>query len=191
MPHPVAPPCCPRRYAYLYATLCFFGGILITYAFDQALHCVEHFLTRRKGKSKSPTSISKDHQTPPEERTPPSASDELEMDVEDSHPARRPSETRADDSIDMDDAVGHDGHMVANIYENHGHDGKALIRMGIFAGIALAFHVSNCSSARCAFARCDWLSAHARVLMTFLFIFDLLLVAGPLFLSLFSLLARA
>lgn len=33
--------------AYLYATLCFFGGVLLTVAFDKALHLFEHWAQRR------------------------------------------------------------------------------------------------------------------------------------------------
>lgn len=47
-----------------------------------------------------------------------------------------------DDPIEIDQNVGHDGHMVAEIYQQHTNDVRALIRMGIFAGIALGFHVS-------------------------------------------------
>lgn len=43
-----------------------------------------------------------------------------------------------DEPIVIDQDVGHDGHMVADIYREHGHDARALTRMGMFAGIALA-----------------------------------------------------
>lgn len=46
-----------------------------------------------------------------------------------------------DESIHISEEVGHEGHMVANVYTQSKQDSKALIRMGIFAGIALAFHV--------------------------------------------------
>lgn len=47
--------------------------------------------------------------------------------------------------VEIDDAVGHGGHLIASLYnqdaQNNDHDSAKLIRMGIFAGIALAFHV--------------------------------------------------
>lgn len=48
-----------------------------------------------------------------------------------------------DDNHIVESNVGHGGHLIASIYDQHddSHDTSALIRMGIFAGIALAFHV--------------------------------------------------
>lgn len=149
-----------RRFAYLYATLCFFGGIFLTYLFDQLLHAVEHFLGRRNGK-RAAKSLSSGDRAPSTGETTPSTGTDTEPqpqphDVEgqqqtanvahecedaDVEPVR-PPETPVDEPMEIDDELGHDGHMVASIYENHSHDSKALIRMGIFAGIALGFHVS-------------------------------------------------
>ena len=51
-----------------------------------------------------------------------------------------------DGALLEDSVVGHGGHLIAAMYNeqrvNEHQDSKALIRMGIFAGIALAFHVS-------------------------------------------------
>lgn len=45
-----------------------------------------------------------------------------------------------DERMEFHHAVGHNGYMVADLYEKHGQDAKALVRMGIFIGIALGFH---------------------------------------------------
>lgn len=52
-----------------------------------------------------------------------------------------PATTPVDEAIEIGHDIGHDGHMVAEMYQES-KDAKALIRMGIFTGIALAFHVS-------------------------------------------------
>jgi zinc transporter, ZIP family len=44
------------------------------------------------------------------------------------------------DQIHIAHEVGHDGHMVAGVYENSANDGRKLMRMGLFAGLALGFH---------------------------------------------------
>lgn len=49
-----------------------------------------------------------------------------------------PAAAVVDEPIDIDHGIGKDGHMVADIYREHGHDARALTRMGMFAGIALA-----------------------------------------------------
>ncbi len=37
-------------FAYLYATLCFFGGVLLTYLFEVGLHTFEKWLLKKKEK---------------------------------------------------------------------------------------------------------------------------------------------
>lgn len=54
-----------------------------------------------------------------------------------------PQTPNGDEPIEIHHEVGHDGHMVAAMYNQQAADARALIRMGIFAGIALAFHVRS------------------------------------------------
>lgn len=144
------------RFAYLYATLCFFGGIGLTYLFDRGLHLFEHWVGARRTKKQAKASATDSDQTPPSGAVIPTTREAVPSpDVEGQQTSpvvgtgvqtsAAPSHAggdAAEANRDIDDDIGHDGHMVANIYENHGHSPKALIRMGIFAGIALAFHVS-------------------------------------------------
>ncbi|CAN8070404.1 unnamed protein product [Agarophyton chilense] len=147
--------CVEENLAYLYATLCFFGGILITYLFDMSLHLFEDWISQRKHASLEKkqaiqrNSDIKDTQSSSQESLPPvtqPVSNVLQGDDQESSDIVLPvfqepslSEPR-DEHVKIDPHVGHDGHMVADMYQAHSHDPKALIRMGIFAGIALAFH---------------------------------------------------
>lgn len=142
------------RYAYLYATLCFFGGIAITALFDQLLHAFQHWLTHHRRKKANRqndldaanSSSEDDTSTEPCNR----------HDVERPRLPHEPIEINVDTSsvgepAEIDEHAGHGGHLIASLYtqnaqeEGQGHDLAALIRMGIFAGIALAFHVSRFS----------------------------------------------
>lgn len=118
-----------HSYAYLYATLCFFGGILITAIFDVCLHLFEKWIGARKAKKEA---ILPNANYPSLDQQP-STNNELDT----------RSQNDQDEPLELDHEVAHDGEMVANMYANHSHDAKALIRMGIFAGIALGFHVRN------------------------------------------------
>lgn len=125
--------------AYLYATLCFFGGIVITWIFDQLLHVYERCIAKRSRKKNpkyedSPIEDSTD--TPPIVENPTNPSD-----VEGQAEPQATPETPRDERMVIDHNIGHDGEMIAAMYENEDQDSKALARMGIFAGIALAFHV--------------------------------------------------
>jgi hypothetical protein len=40
--------CVEKRFAYLYATLCFFGGLALTWCFDQGLHVLEGYIGARR-----------------------------------------------------------------------------------------------------------------------------------------------
>lgn len=116
-------------YAYLYATLCFFGGVLITAIFDVCLHLFEKWIGARKAKKEA---ILPNTNYPSLDQQPSTNT------TDGGNP-----QNDQDEPLEVDHEVGHDGELVANIYNNHGHDAKALIRMGIFAGIALGFHVRH------------------------------------------------
>lgn len=146
------------RYAYLYASLCFFAGIAITFVFDVVLHVVQKWLMRRTN-AKIAASIEQSAN----DTSPVTSDADSKTDVNDNSDIERPSigcegyqpyhdgdgpTPIADPNADGDDRivesnVGHGGHLIASIYDQHdaSHDTGALIRMGIFAGIALAFHV--------------------------------------------------
>eukprot|EP00177_Eucheuma_denticulatum_P004276 GFKZ01007757.1.p1 GENE.GFKZ01007757.1~~GFKZ01007757.1.p1 ORF type:complete len:396 (+),score=50.00 GFKZ01007757.1:100-1188(+) len=148
--------CVDERFAYLYATLCFFGGVLITYLFDIALHHIDHLLGKRKARKAAPDPVFLNSTEPtPSNLAPSPPSNHLPsnrsfQDVEDQNSTSSPSSnnvnpqpipnTALDNPLHVDEEYGHDGHMIASIYENHSQDTRALIRMGIFAGLALAFH---------------------------------------------------
>mmetsp|Transcript_3666 Transcript_3666/g.6427 ORF Transcript_3666/g.6427 Transcript_3666/m.6427 type:complete len:362 (+) Transcript_3666:152-1237(+) len=147
--------CISANYAYLYATLCFFGGVLLTFLFDKALHSFEHWIARReadRGNEESHDVNSKDG--------------DLERPVQNSSGEQREGcdpEAQVNNIVEngtggqgeiqavveeveggrmselIDDEVGHDGRFIADLYSN-GTDRKALARMGMFAGIAIAFH---------------------------------------------------
>lgn len=116
--------------------------------FDRGLRLFEHYAGKRKAKKvigstppRSDVALSSDStQTDIEPPT------EVSGDVERQTSPRTPEAVQTivpqDEAIDIDRGLGHDGHMVADMYENEPNSSKALIRMGIFAGIALAFHVS-------------------------------------------------
>mmetsp|Transcript_12501 Transcript_12501/g.33733 ORF Transcript_12501/g.33733 Transcript_12501/m.33733 type:complete len:413 (+) Transcript_12501:119-1357(+) len=42
--------CVPENLAFLYATLCFFAGIVLTFLLDRALHALEHFIARHENR---------------------------------------------------------------------------------------------------------------------------------------------
>lgn len=179
-------------WAYLYATLCFFGGIGITAIFDAVLHFIQGKVFQHKSSSSSSQQKDQGVQVEKEEdeedddddngncdsdsktktRTGSDSSSVTDkghvVDVE--QPPVRSTTTRRGAVEDIDDVdyitrqssisraefqtadnnsdhvVGHGGHLIASLYENQEenhttHDSRALIRMGIFAGIALAFHV--------------------------------------------------
>lgn len=145
--------CSGERYAYLYASLCFFGGIVITYLFDIALHFFENLISKKKAKRAS----TKSALSTPTNSSPPDSASNSTIDAPRADPSVPYAQTHdveaneltsqdhvqpqePDEPIEILHDVGHDGHMVAGIYEEHGRDAKALIRMGIFAGIALGFH---------------------------------------------------
>lgn len=140
----------------MYATLCFFGGIAITFFFDCALHLIQHWLVRRKHVKTAITS-----NNAPADISPVSSVSDSSPCPHESSDIERPSvncdrcsdrdeinqvETSppCDEEDLVDSAVGHGGHLVAAIYNEHAatEDTAALIRMAIFAGIAIAFHVS-------------------------------------------------
>lgn len=143
--------CVPDRFAYLYATLCFFGGAFITYIFDCLLHIVERRVLGPKKRTKATATVSSTDgsshpiahnastrgvdETPIAEthRAPPTDV-ERQMMTDDAIVATH------GDHITIDNEVGHDGHMIAEVYRDAEHDPSKLIRMGIFAGLALAFH---------------------------------------------------
>lgn len=167
-----------EAWAYLYATLCFFGGIAITAVFDAVLHHVQGKVFQHKSSSSSSSSPQhveeeeqkqashqmKDHkqqQNGSDSDKTRTASDtssvtdhaHVDVDVDDDGITRESSQvapTGEDDGNNGDQVVGHGGHLIASLYqnqeENNVHDSKALIRMGIFAGIALAFHVRTPTS---------------------------------------------
>lgn len=135
--------------------------MFITYLFDRILHVIQHRLARRKTAKSEPKQTSDDSSDivanleegvvkPKPESTSPDTSDmdqpsenmkqenSMGDEIEVAEPAPDGSEP-----IEIEHQVGHDGHLVASLYEQHGDDTSALIRMGIFAGIALAFHVSE------------------------------------------------
>lgn len=56
-------------------------------------------------------------------------------------PMSNNEELHTDDEMHINDEIGHEGHMLAEIYKMNPDDARALTRMGVFAGIALAFHV--------------------------------------------------
>lgn len=97
--------------AFLYANICFFSGILITYLLELGLSFFEKWISKRK-------SISQDVE----------ADSVLEI------PAKDNEHDDANSHIG-----GHEGEMVADVYMNS-NDSKALFRMGIFAAIAIAIH---------------------------------------------------
>lgn len=106
-------------FGYLYANLCFFAGVVITYMFEHMLHWFEHWIMRKKSQ---PSGGANDQVVEN------GAVQELENVVQEK-----------DEDVLI---AGSDGEMVAEVYRMNADDAKALTRMGIFAGIALAFHVS-------------------------------------------------
>eukprot|EP00178_Gracilaria_changii_P027867 TRINITY_DN924_c0_g2_i2.p2 TRINITY_DN924_c0_g2~~TRINITY_DN924_c0_g2_i2.p2 ORF type:complete len:228 (+),score=32.88 TRINITY_DN924_c0_g2_i2:2966-3649(+) len=148
--------CVREELAYLYATLCFFGGILITYLFDISLHLFEGWISRRrissqeKNKAVDSDSDKEDERSSSGKPLPlvpaPVSKSPHNGDLPSSDavlPVFQPTSPTEpeDEPVEIDPHVGHEGHMVASVYQVHSHDPQALIRMGIFAGIALAFHV--------------------------------------------------
>ena len=126
------------------ASVCFFCGILITYIFEIILHRVQHYIAKRER--------TKESSDKPGDSDDSEDSEPVKLDLESQ--SGRPAHARpappsdeisapSPDAIEIDEEVGHDGYMVADIYRASEDDSKALIRMGIFAGIALAFHVSS------------------------------------------------
>lgn len=141
------------RFAYLYATLCFFAGVFVTFVLDRVLHYIEHCLVSRKAAKNLSTSTSPNpFPTSSPKRAddksvavPPARANDVERQITFHHDSSdtdvNPQPPTASEPIAIDDHVGHDGHLVASIYESNHENTRALIRMGIFAGIALAFHV--------------------------------------------------
>ncbi len=106
----------------MYATLCFFAGVLLTYLFELALEAYEDWLLAR--------------------RTIPSDLEDVDSrspDVE----APKTSTVVENDNLHIEHEVGHEGEMVAEVLRMTADDARALIRMGLFAGLALAFHVRD------------------------------------------------
>lgn len=143
------------NYAYLYATLCFFGGIAFTAVFDKVLHVCQHLLEKRKA-TKNKDRVNSDDGSP--DSNPSSSEDDVSteqvavQDIEQGGTAHESEESAEivakvlphGEPVEIDHVVGHGGHLIASIYNQNSktHDSAALIRMGIFAGMALAFHVS-------------------------------------------------
>lgn len=128
------------RFAYMYATLCFFGGLFLTFLFDRALHAFEAWAGKRKAK-KLTSSPSTRNVSP----TLPWTSQDIEGQKQSSSSSssvHSASNRGQDEAIEFVHDIGHDGQLVASLYEQQQEkSAQALIRMGIFAGIALAFHV--------------------------------------------------
>ena len=97
--------------------------MLLTYLFELALHAFEKWLLARK---------SNQHDSEDVDNAPP---------VNPNSRRSSGNQAVAIENIDIDHEVGHDGEMVAEVYRMTADDSRALIRMGIFAGLALAFHV--------------------------------------------------
>ncbi len=106
----------------MYATLCFFGGVLLTYLFELALHAFERWLLTRRTVSHDPEDV-----------------DSRSADAE----APKTSTVVENDRLSIEHDMGHEGEMVAEVYRMTADDARALTRMGIFAGLALAFHVRD------------------------------------------------
>lgn len=127
--------------------------------FDAVLHVVQRWLMRRTG---AKLAASK-HKQNANDTSPVTSDADSKPDVNDISDIERPSThceeyqpyhnddgpTPADDLITPVDTpivesnVGHGGHLIASIYDQHedSHETASLIRMAIFSGIALAFHV--------------------------------------------------
>lgn len=101
-------------YAFLYANFCFFSGIAITYLLEVALSYFEKWIVGR---------------------SPPNP----DQDVEANGAALEESSKGHENKEEHGHVGGHEGGLVADVYAN-ATDAKALFRMGIFAGIAIAIH---------------------------------------------------
>jgi len=133
--------------AYLYATLCFFAGTVITYLFDIALHAFELWVVSKNNNNnlQQQDDADKAHDV---ENYAEDAQDDLVTDSNDADAiqqthTRRPrsnSIPRSEQHVDIVHEMGHEGEMVATIYDMSNSDSRLLTRLGIFAGIALAFH---------------------------------------------------
>lgn len=122
---------------------------MITAIFDRVLHAFQHWLGHRRREK-----ITRSH---PSDGAQSSSEDDASVDpcghdVERPRLSHEPLEMPANTSslgepVEIDDTVGHDGHFIASLYnqdaETQARESAKLIRMGIFAGIALAFHVSH------------------------------------------------
>lgn len=159
-----------EAWAYLYATLCFFGGIAITAVFDAVLHHIQGKIFQHKSSSQQ---LEKEQQQDSQDQLKvdkccdshsknktrtasdtSSVTDHANVDIEqpavhedDDRIARESSQAAPAGDNNGDQLVGHGGHLIATLYQNQEepnvHDSRALIHMGIFAGIALAFHVRS------------------------------------------------
>lgn len=97
----------------------------LTYIFELLLHYFEHWILSRK--------------PPTDEQSLPELTNRQQTGH---HNAQIPPLQAGTEEITIDDEIGHEGQMVAQVYKMNKDDARALTRMGVFAGIALAFHVS-------------------------------------------------
>lgn len=132
-------------FPYLYAALCFFAGILLTYIFEVCLHALEHWILQRKGSDS--TSASLENAEAGRAGDVASEKDSSQSFTGDNTTGKAnlengstPIATSVADGH-VDGEIGHEGHLVAEVYRMNPGDRRALTRMGVFAGIALAFHV--------------------------------------------------
>lgn len=135
-------------FAYLYATLCFFAGMAITWLFDRALHALQHAFTSKrapeaqKGTAQDNGAIDKLNYSNSADTSSGAAAadiDKIESQVDNQ---TKQNGGAIDEAVEVDPVVGHGGHLIASLYDESAdnQDSSALIRMGIFAGVALAFH---------------------------------------------------
>jgi len=191
--------CVADNLAFLYGSLCFFGGIIITFLLEKFLHFSEHRFAERANKraaaaaaadgdasshddgehketaNKSGSGVKDiiDHtqsqteavglsDSTDESPSAPAAKgvkssaqaaetvdgeDEIapaghggESGVGEENGVERDEEENRLREIAMDEELAHDGVFLAEMYGASGGDRKALARMGLFAGVAIAFH---------------------------------------------------
>lgn len=188
--------CVDDRFAYLYASLCLFFGIFLTWLFDRGVHFLQHYLCEKEARKaallqSSDAEISSANFTTQttteslqqvvdtiardavardaiardavardaiardavardavardavaETVQPPSADGDIERQPQSNNPddTKDSDEIQIHRAINIPQEVAHDGNMVANAYRTHAHNSRALVRMGIFAGIAIGFH---------------------------------------------------
>eukprot|EP00181_Compsopogon_caeruleus_P000633 CAMPEP_0184685272 /NCGR_PEP_ID=MMETSP0312-20130426/18314_1 /TAXON_ID=31354 /ORGANISM="Compsopogon coeruleus, Strain SAG 36.94" /LENGTH=366 /DNA_ID=CAMNT_0027139193 /DNA_START=181 /DNA_END=1281 /DNA_ORIENTATION=- len=147
--------CVDDRMAYLYATLCFFGGLLITFLFEVLLHLFEKWAIRRSiardgARGTSKTGVGRDDSGSLQSTSTDSCgggqvcnhSDTVDIQDRDGRETLSDVDALPSDShpVAMDGDGCCNGDLVATIYTNTGKDKRKLLRMAIFAGIAIGFH---------------------------------------------------